>query len=82
MYRAVALAAMQRDLSPAAVAPAIVIELGDRVTVDGVDVTAEIRTPEVSQAASVAASDPAVRAGDGRSAAAAARRRRLGRRGP
>jgi cytidylate kinase len=61
MYRAVALVAMQREASPAAVAGEIVIALGDRVTVDGVDVTAEIRTAEVSQAASVAASDPAVR---------------------
>ena len=38
------------------------IELGDRVRLDGADVTAEIRRPEVSEAASRAASNPAVRA--------------------
>ena len=40
---------------------------------DGRDVTDEIRTPEVSEAASRAAADPAVRRGDGRAAAAPAR---------
>jgi cytidylate kinase len=37
------------------------IEVGDRVLVDGRDVTDEIRAPEVSEAASRAAADPAVR---------------------
>lgn len=62
MYRCVALAALQRGEPPASVAPRIRIELGDRVLLDGRDVTAAIRTPEVSEAASKAASDPAVRA--------------------
>ena len=35
---------------------------GDRVLLDGRDVSAEIRTPEVSEAASRVAADPAVRA--------------------
>jgi cytidylate kinase len=61
MYRAVALAALERGEPPAVVAPAVRIELGDRVTLDGRDVTGAIRTPQVSEAASVAASDPAVR---------------------
>ncbi|MGI8715193.1 MAG: (d)CMP kinase [Solirubrobacteraceae bacterium] len=61
MYRAVALAALRRGRAPADVASAIEIALGERVLVDGDDVTAEIRGAEVSQAASVAASDPAVR---------------------
>ena len=61
MYRAVALAALQRGVDPAAVAPTVRIELGDRVLLDGVDVTAAIRTPEVSEAASRAAADPVVR---------------------
>lgn len=61
MYRAVALAAMQSGRPPAEVAPALRIELGERVLVDGRDVTTEIRTPEVSEAASVAAARPAVR---------------------
>jgi cytidylate kinase len=62
MYRAVALAALERGASPAAVAPGLSIELGDRVLLDGRDVTAAIRAPEVSEAASVAAAHPAVRA--------------------
>jgi CMP/dCMP kinase len=62
MYRAVALPARQRGRPPAEVAPAMSIELGDRVRVDGRDVTEQIRTPEVSEAASVAAAQPAVRA--------------------
>lgn len=61
MYRAVALAARERGLAPAAVAPEIRIELGRRTLLDGRDVSAEIRTREVSEAASRAASDPAVR---------------------
>jgi cytidylate kinase len=61
MYRAVALAARQRGQPPAAVAPSLRIELGDRVCVDGRDVTEQIRTPEVSEAASVVAAQPAVR---------------------
>jgi cytidylate kinase len=61
MYRVVALAARERGQPPAAVAPALRIELGDRVRLDGRDVTEQIRTPEVSEAASVAAAQPAVR---------------------
>ncbi len=62
MYRAVALAALERGATPAQVAPAIRIELGDRVLLDGRDVTVAIRAPEVTEAASVAAADQAVRA--------------------
>jgi cytidylate kinase len=65
MYRAVALAARERG------APAAAIEPGERMVVDGRDVTDEIRTPEVSEAASRAAADPAVRS------AVAAQQRRL-----
>jgi CMP/dCMP kinase len=61
MYRSVALEADRRGRPPAEVAPALRIGLGDRVTIDGRDVTDEIRTPEVSEAASRAAADPAVR---------------------
>jgi cytidylate kinase len=62
MYRAVALAATDRGADPAAVARALKIEAeGDRVRVDGRDVTDEIRAPEVSEAASRAAADPEVR---------------------
>jgi cytidylate kinase len=62
MYRAVALAALRADVGPAQVAGTVSIDLGERVLLDGRDVTAEIRAPEVSEAASVAASLPAVRA--------------------
>jgi CMP/dCMP kinase len=62
MYRAVALAALERGAEPAAVAPAVRIEVGERVLLDGHDVTSAIRTPQVSEAASRAAADPAVRA--------------------
>jgi cytidylate kinase len=61
MYRAVALAAVQRGVPAAVAAPGARIELGDSVLLDGRDVGAEIRTPEISKAASVAAADPAVR---------------------
>jgi cytidylate kinase len=56
MYRCVALAG---DRDPASLR----IEFdGDRVLLDGRDVTDEIRTPEAGQAASRVATDPAVRA--------------------
>jgi cytidylate kinase len=71
MYRAVALAAVERGRTPADVAPALEIEPGERIRVDGRDVTEEIRTPEVSEAASQAAADPEVRR------AVAAQQRRL-----
>jgi cytidylate kinase len=60
MYRAVALAA--EDLAQAAeVAERIELEVGDRVFIDGRDVTAEIRAPEITQRASQVAADPGVR---------------------
>jgi CMP/dCMP kinase len=61
MYRCVALAAAQREAAPAVVAPLVRVELGERIRLEGRDVTAEIRTPGVSEAASRAAADPAVR---------------------
>jgi CMP/dCMP kinase len=61
MYRCVALAAGQRGLAPGVVAPLVRIELGERIRLDGRDVTGEIRTPGVSEAASRVAADPAVR---------------------
>ena len=71
MYRAVAFAAGERGAPPASIASALKIEPGTRVVVDGRDVTDEIRTPEVSEAASQAAADPDVRR------AVAAEQRRL-----
>jgi CMP/dCMP kinase len=61
MYRCVALATLRRGLPPAEVAAAVSLALGDRVLLDGEDVSAAIRAPEVSEAASVVAADPAVR---------------------
>lgn len=61
MYRCVALAAAQRRRLPAEVAAFLKIELGERVRLDGRDVSAEIRTAEISEAASRVAADPQVR---------------------
>jgi len=62
LYRCVALAAHERGVEPAEAAPGLAIELGERVLLEGRDVSAVIRTPEVSEGASRAAADPAVRA--------------------
>jgi len=62
MYRSVALAAMRDGRPPAEIAPSLQIELSaGRVRLNGEDVTAAIRTPQVSEAASRAAADPSVR---------------------
>jgi len=62
MYRSVALAAQERGVEPATIAPALKIEQREkRVLVDERDVTEAIRQPQVSEAASRAAADPAVR---------------------
>ncbi len=62
MYRCVALLALASpDREPARLAREAHIELGERVLLDGRDVTAEIRTLEVSEKASRVAPDPAVR---------------------
>jgi CMP/dCMP kinase len=62
MYRAVALASAERGAPAAQTAAAIAIDVGDRVRLDGRDVTDEIRTPAVSELASQVARDPGVRA--------------------
>jgi cytidylate kinase len=70
MYRAVALWARRQNVDPAdmhrmeqlALAAAIEFESGSpRVLLNGMDVTAEIRGPEIAEAASLAAAIPAVR---------------------
>lgn len=72
MYRSVALACLRRGVDPedadavAAVARDVSIEFangesGQRVLVDGDDVTSEIRTPEVELAVSPVSANPAVR---------------------
>ena len=67
MYRAVAFAAIRRNLDPADVealgrlAEQVVIRVDEVVTVDEVDATLEIRGPEVTRAVSAVAANPMVR---------------------
>ena len=67
MYRAVAALALERGTAPgdtdavAALAAASTIEVGERVTIDGLDVTGLIRSPAVGRAVSVVAANPEVR---------------------
>jgi cytidylate kinase len=61
MYRAVACRAESDGADAAEVARTVRLELGERVRLDGEDVTERIREPWVSEAASRVSSDPAVR---------------------
>ncbi|HUB72385.1 MAG TPA: (d)CMP kinase [Acidimicrobiales bacterium] len=67
MYRAVAFVAMRFGVDPedaeavAKLAVDITLEVADRVLVDGVDATIEIRSPEVTRAVSAVAANPEVR---------------------
>jgi cytidylate kinase len=62
MYRSVALGALRSGDPAAQVAERGRIEVGERVLLDGEDVTEAIRAPEVTRAASEVARDPEVRA--------------------
>ena len=68
MYRAVAALALERGVAPddaaavAALAATADIAVGSQVTIDGIDVTHKIRSPEVGRAVSVVAANPDVRA--------------------
>jgi cytidylate kinase len=67
MYRAVAFIAMRVGVDPednpavAKLAVNMTLDVAERVLVDGVDATIEIRSPEVTRAVSVVAVNPAVR---------------------
>ena len=70
MYRVVALAALRRGIDPSAegsadavtaLAAEVDMELGERVMVDGADVTADLRSPEVGRVVSEVASMAGVR---------------------
>jgi cytidylate kinase len=67
MYRAVTLAALEAGLALddgaalGALAERLVLDVGDRVRLDGRDVTAEIRGPEVTAAVSTVSAHPQVR---------------------
>ena len=68
MYRAVTVAALGRGLDPgdgealATLAGGLRIEVGEGMLVDGVDVTDDLRRPEVTAAVSAVAAVPGVRA--------------------
>ena len=72
MYRTVALAALQAGLDPAGrdvsaaelgrLAAGLNLEMGERVLLDGTDVTDDLRSAEVTRAASAVAGAPEVRA--------------------
>jgi CMP/dCMP kinase len=62
MYRAVGLLAQMHGGAASDHAQKLDIQLGDRVIANGEDVTEAIRVPEVSEAASKVATNPAVRA--------------------
>lgn len=61
MYRAVALGAHEAGEEPAEFAARARVEVGERVLLDGRDVTAAIRTPQAGELASRAAADASVR---------------------
>lgn len=61
MYRCVALRATELGRPAAKIAREVHIELGERVLVDGCEVTEAIRSPEVSERASQVAVDAGVR---------------------
>ena len=61
MYRCIALLVRERGGDPAVIAEAATIELGERVLLDGRDVTEAIRSPAVSEAASRVSADLGVR---------------------
>lgn len=61
MYRCVALGTIESGDAPATVAERARIDVGDRVLLDGRDVTEAIRAPEVSARASEVARDARVR---------------------
>ncbi len=70
MYRVVALAAVRRGIDPeadgsaddvTALAADVPMEIGEKVLLDGVDVTADLRSKEVGRAVSAVAALPGVR---------------------
>jgi len=61
LYRSTALIAGERGVPPAQIAGQLEISLGDRIIVEGRDVTEAIRTPEVTRQSADAAQVPEVR---------------------
>ena len=61
LYRAVGLLTLRQGGAASDHAARLDVELGDRVLLDGKDVTEELRAPEVSEAAARVATNPRVR---------------------
>jgi cytidylate kinase len=66
MYRAVGLLTLRSGGAASEQAEGLKVELGERVVANGEDVTEAIRAPEVTEAASKVATNPAVRKALGR----------------
>jgi CMP/dCMP kinase len=62
LYRTAVLAGLRRRAQPEDVAESLDIRLGERILMDGEDVTAEIRAPEISRLTPEAAARPQLRA--------------------
>ncbi len=62
LYRTAVLAGVRRDAAPEEIVAGLDIELGERILLDGEDVTAAIRAPEISALTPTAAARPTLRA--------------------
>jgi cytidylate kinase len=61
LYRCAVLAGVLRDAAPEDIVAGLNIELGERILLDGEDVTVAIRAPEISELTPMAAARPALR---------------------
>jgi CMP/dCMP kinase len=62
LYRCAVLAGLRRGAAPEEIVAGLDISLGERILLDGEDVTAAIRVPEISELTPTAAARPALRA--------------------
>jgi cytidylate kinase len=62
LYRCAVLAGVRREAPPEEIVGSLDIRLGDRILLDGDDVTTAIRAPEISRLTPAAAARPALRA--------------------
>jgi cytidylate kinase len=62
LYRCAVLAGLRRGAPPKEIVESLDIRLGDRILLDGDDVTVAIRAPEISRLTPAAAAEPALRA--------------------
>jgi CMP/dCMP kinase len=61
LYRCAVLAGLRREAPPEEIVESLDIRLGDRILLDGDDVTVAIRAPEISRLTPAAAARPALR---------------------